>query len=439
MSAPASFAARRPNASTLPSFELPPPPLAALHKYQGYSNINTGLPATSAALTSVGNLLTPPSNGSADGLSPSTQLGHPGLVQPYTPNSSASMSYPGTTPYGFPSQTHQPTQQQQQHHQQQQQQQQQYNQGRALFSPSLNSIVRGNGSPSASDIPPPPPSYDSYSYPASTMSMSAPPSQTQHMMSNTGMMTHTPVSASLTHASPVSAHDAFARPPPTPGYASQPSTTPQSGTFAYSTGPSSIQQSPVSAGPLSRPSPVHGYGQIPPLHTQGYPQRPHTYPLPGPILSNVSNPAGGLTLVNTVGNGLPMTYNSGHAAMQQQMYHSHPPAPNPQNDRPFRCDQCPQSFNRNHDLKRHKRIHLAVKPFPCGHCDKSFSRKDALKVCIYSVVLQTAHLLIVSQRHMLVKGCGKAQATSTVKELDGSASPDTKSDQNSPVISGSAP
>ncbi|KAH6714322.1 hypothetical protein BKA61DRAFT_435278, partial [Leptodontidium sp. MPI-SDFR-AT-0119] len=55
----------------------------------------------------------------------------------------------------------------------------------------------------------------------------------------------------------------------------------------------------------------------------------------------------------------------------------------------FKCDQCPQSFNRNRDLKRHKRIHLAVKPFPCGHCRKSFSRKDAL------------------QRHILVKGCGK--------------------------------
>jgi len=51
-----------------------------------------------------------------------------------------------------------------------------------------------------------------------------------------------------------------------------------------------------------------------------------------------------------------------------------------QNDRPFKCDQCPQSFNRNHDFKRHKRIHLAVKPFPCGHCEKSFSRKDALQV-----------------------------------------------------------
>lgn len=52
----------------------------------------------------------------------------------------------------------------------------------------------------------------------------------------------------------------------------------------------------------------------------------------------------------------------------------------PQQERPFKCDQCPQSFNRNHDLKRHKRIHLAVKPFPCDNCEKSFSRKDALKV-----------------------------------------------------------
>lgn len=51
-------------------------------------------------------------------------------------------------------------------------------------------------------------------------------------------------------------------------------------------------------------------------------------------------------------------------------------------DKPHQCDQCPTAFTRNHDLKRHKRIHWAVKPFPCDGCDKAFSRKDALKVCL---------------------------------------------------------
>ncbi|KAK1828759.1 zinc-finger double domain-containing protein [Podospora conica] len=68
-------------------------------------------------------------------------------------------------------------------------------------------------------------------------------------------------------------------------------------------------------------------------------------------------------------------------------------------DRPFKCDQCPQSFNRNHDLKRHKRIHLPVKPFPCGVCEKSFSRKDALKL----------------QRHRLVKECGGKTGAKVMK------------------------
>ncbi|WVO16396.1 hypothetical protein L204_104071 [Cryptococcus depauperatus] len=63
----------------------------------------------------------------------------------------------------------------------------------------------------------------------------------------------------------------------------------------------------------------------------------------------------------------------------------------PIQDRPFKCDKCTQSFNRNHDLKRHKRIHLSVKPFGCEKCGKTFSRKDALR------------------RHWLVKGCKGAE------------------------------
>jgi len=105
--------------------------------------------------------------------------------------------------------------------------------------------------------------------------------------------------------------------------------------------------------------------------------------MPGPVLSNVNNPNGQLALVGGMPHGMVPGFNSGHAASMQHMYGGHhPAAPQPTTDRPFKCDQCPQSFNRNHDLKRHKRIHLAVKPFPCGHCDKSFSRKDALKVSV---------------------------------------------------------
>lgn len=386
MGAPTSFTARRPNASHLPSFELPPPPLAGFqHKYQQptYPHINTSQPSATT-LTSVGNLLTPPSNGSADGSSPGHNNHHQhhttqshGAAQTFTPTSSGMWPPPSnsnSTPYGFqPGSTQQP-----------------YNQGRGLYSPSLNSIVRGSNSPTASEGLPPPP-YEMSHYSNSTMSMSAPslPAMPHHqqMMGNGMMGGHGTVSAPSTQPSPVHSQESFARPPPTPTYYnSQQSSTPQQPNFPYSSGPSPIQQSPNSAGgPLSKMSPANQQGQIPSLQVQSQQQsyaqhRPYSYQMP--VLTNVNNPGGQVALV---GGGMPHTmmhpsYNSGHGAQYTQMYAHHPQQSNPPNDRPFRCDQCPQSFNRNHDLKRHKRIHLAVKPFPCGHCDKSFSRKDALKV-----------------------------------------------------------
>jgi hypothetical protein len=381
MGAPESFAARRPNASNLPQFELPPPPLATFTTK--YPNATTQSAPTATTLTSVGNLLTPPSNSSADGISPSSSgvttgssVSSQGAVQPFTPSGSGMWPPPSnTTTSSYAFQSGPAPQPFRASHQQ-------------IFSPSLNSIVRANPSPTASESLPPPP-YELPHYQTS-LPMSAPTLQTvpaqQQMISST-MMGQTPVSASVTQPSPVHSQEAF-RPPPTPTYygGSQPSSTPQQATFPYSTGPSPVQHSPVSAGgSLTRASPVNGSGPVPPIaHPAPYgQQRGYSYgppQLPGPVLSNVSNPSGQLALVGGMPHGMMGGYNSGHAASMHHMY-GHPPPTNPQNDRPFRCDQCPQSFNRNHDLKRHKRIHLAVKPFPCGHCDKSFSRKDALKVC----------------------------------------------------------
>ncbi|KAF2183419.1 hypothetical protein K469DRAFT_469865, partial [Zopfia rhizophila CBS 207.26] len=105
---------------------------------------------------------------------------------------------------------------------------------------------------------------------------------------------------------------------------------------------------------------------------------------PSPVFSNLTNPNGQLALFGGMPHGILPGFNAGTTSFLGQ-----PTTQALVNDRPFKCDQCSHSFNRNHDLKRHKRIHIAIKPFPCTHCDKSFSRKDALK------------------RHMLLKGCGK--------------------------------
>ncbi len=371
MGAPTSFTARRPNASSLPIFELPPPQMSGFHhqKYQSFPHINSSQP-TATTLTSVGNLLTPPSNSSTDGISPSssnvTSGGSQGATQSFTPSGSSGLWPPPPTANSYGFSTGPPPQQS-------------FNPGRVLYSPSLNSIIRDDSAPHMGGLPPPP--YEIPQFASQSMSMSAPnlPALHQHsqqMMGTSMMGGHAPV----TQASPVSGQEAFTRPPPTPTYYSgsaPASANTQQGAFTYHSGPSPVQQSPVSAnGP--KMSPIHGHGPMPSPQQQNY-QRPYTYPPPGAVLSNVSNPNGHLQMVGTVHHSMMSGFNSGHAAQMQQLY-GHPTQTQPQNDRPFRCDQCPQSFNRNHDLKRHKRIHLAVKPFPCGHCDKSFSRKDALKV-----------------------------------------------------------
>ncbi|MCJ1336606.1 hypothetical protein MMC09_001884 [Bachmanniomyces sp. S44760] len=432
MGAPTSFTARRSAASNLPNFELPPPPQLP-NKFPSLMAINATQPHSGNV--SVGNLLTPPSNIPGESLSPvssganssSNNTAANNGLPPYTPTGFWLPPATGTTPYGFGNNATTPSN---------------WGQGsfnplfpprgiHGMFSPSLGSLMRNNSnSPTAAEGVPPPPSYDVNQLPPfpSSVSMSAPASlpalvaqqqqQQQQVMANAYMSSQTPVSATTSHSSPVNPSDSYMqRPPPTPTYysGSQPSSTPQQNQFPNFTAPSPVQQSPLSAGLSgSRVSPISGGANSltnpssQPLHNFTRPYSSYSLPaMSGPIMSNVHSPGAQMSLMGGLPNGMVPGFNSGHAAQMQQMYgNNHPQQVH--NDRPFKCDQCPQSFNRNHDLKRHKRIHLAVKPFPCGHCEKSFSRKDALK------------------RHILVKGCGKVLSGDSNK--GGSMSDNDKDD-----------
>ncbi|KAL8871675.1 MAG: hypothetical protein Q9174_002545 [Haloplaca sp. 1 TL-2023] len=390
-----SLTARRSAASNLPhQFELPPPP-AISQKYMTYSNT---LPSahSSSAIANVGNLLTPPSNIPGDSLSPiSSTMSNSGNgnqgVQPYTPTNvwppnggnNGSQLGTGLTPQpwnGNPYQHSFPN--------------------RSMFSPSVGTGVRNSSnSPSSVEGLPPPPPFDVNQLPPfpGTISMSAPSSlpsvtaqHSQHPLTqNQSYMSHSPVPPPQSQPSPVNTSDIYGQQrSPTYYGGSQPSSTPQTSQYPAFHQPSPVQQSPMSASTPQGPriSPIgpqapgmQQLGQLP-FRSQLWNGHYNLPAMPGPIMSNVHNPGGQMGMVGMqMPPGNVMSFNSG-ASAQMQMYGGPPPAA--QNERPFRCDQCPQSFNRNHDLKRHKRIHLSVKPFPCGHCDKSFSRKDALKVSL---------------------------------------------------------
>lgn len=188
-----------------------------------------------------------------------------------------------------------------------------------------------------------------------------------------------------------SPHDAYSSPPsslppPTPssGYYTQHSPTYPYHGHSISVGPTSPSiNRPTASGSLSHLHPLHASNSM----AHGNYQSSHPRYLSAGIATNMYTQHG----TSMIGGLAPHLAGS---ALQHPHIHPSQHAPVPHQERPFRCDQCPQSFNRNHDLKRHKRIHLAVKPFPCPNCDKSFSRKDALK------------------RHVLVKGCGNAATSS---------------------------
>ena len=401
-----SLTARRPAANNLPSMiELPMPPFGnqPVSKPVPVSNFHP----TTTAQASVGNLLTPPSTVPGDSVSPiSSLIGSTSsasqAVPPYS-NVSAWLPPPptvstplglssgtGTTPNSWTNSLR----------------------GSGMFSPSLFPTLQGNTtSPSARTEGVPPPPYDVSSLPPFSAHgpMSAPTTlpaissqQPLSYMSQNQAQVHSQASLpNSSPAAPMSGSDPYMNRPqstPTTYYShSQPASAVQPSFPLFNATSPPIQQSPLSA-PLtnSRLSPVTPQGATfaPSSSQYGYRAQLSAYnlaarqsgsqsaPLNGPVLTNMHTQNNQMAMVGlpshpmsqgALANGIPLT--SGQVAQMFGNVHQQPP-----NERPFKCDQCPQSFNRNHDLKRHKRIHLAVKPFPCMHCDKSFSRKDALKV-----------------------------------------------------------
>ncbi|KAJ5092645.1 hypothetical protein NUU61_007515 [Penicillium alfredii] len=194
-----------------------------------------------------------------------------------------------------------------------------------------------------------------------------------------------------TSPAPLPSNDPYA-PKAQPMYgASSPLASPYHASFPSIYGHAPAGPAGLGIHPGRMPAHSPSAGQ-PPLAFSRQPYPSYTLPaMNGAVMTNVHSPNSPMSVMGGIQPGILPGFHSGHVASTHHLYGAHPPHghPTPVADRPFKCDQCPQSFNRNHDLKRHKRIHLAVKPFPCTHCDKSFSRKDALK------------------RHILVKGCGK--------------------------------
>ncbi|KAF9887273.1 hypothetical protein FE257_010401 [Aspergillus nanangensis] len=398
LNAPQPLSSRRPGAPTLPSFELPAPnfPLgsAAPAKYPTPSNSH------------------PPSNPSVSSLLTPPATSHPGETSTTAVTTTGVSASPDFAASYAP--------QYWQHHQQPPPQppahpQQSSYAPRQAWNPGLNSSYQSRDPFSPSLTPhnrhtTSPPGTEPMSQPYDMNQL--PPFQQQPLSASLpSHPQHHPMGHTLLAGSSVPPHHLPSNDP----YMTKSSSAPAYGSMQPLSSPSGGAYPPYGQ-PGAAAMGLHPPGRVasnphpsPHLSYQRQPWPSYSLPaMSGPVRTNVHNPNSPMSLVGSnLQPGLMPDFNSGYVASMQHLY-PHPGGhggPGPTTDRPFKCDQCPQSFNRNHDLKRHKRIHLSVKPFPCTHCDKSFSRKDALK------------------RHILVKGCGKDSSESkpdrnSIKEED---------------------
>ncbi|KAK0615789.1 hypothetical protein B0T17DRAFT_619402 [Bombardia bombarda] len=408
MDAP-GFTSRRAAAGALPSFTLPPVPteipstrypnhastimigrnssgLGATSPFpqpiSAFSSTSRSTSSTNSSSSSIPNLiLTPTSGRSSDGLSPSSGVNSQGGSQSSQlgGGGNSSMSFASQIPGG---------------------------QWSAQGSPQNPGFTYANSTSSAT----PGPHLHSTSFssrPSTLYNMVSPPlSQFGSGGGGGGSLGSSQGQGPL-----LSSQGPGSQPPtPTTSYYGSSSPAPQQTTFSTFPG-APPQQSPTIPSPTTSTGagsrtlgPISSGGMAPPLGYGGAAAGRTAHPMPsvGPyapqytgVLSNMHQPGSALSMVGIPGYGAHHHHNvlSQHAS---HMYGSNGSGGQSHRERPFKCDQCTQSFNRNHDLKRHKRIHLAVKPYPCTRCDKSFSRKDALK------------------RHKLVKGCGANGATISV-------------------------
>ncbi|KAF5008983.1 hypothetical protein FDECE_4765 [Fusarium decemcellulare] len=453
MEAAPSFSSRRPAAGALPTFSLPPPTTAdvpSMAKYPLYPPL-TGEsldpyhssrdsdpagysyppsypplpgPFPDRRLSSSPSVLTP-SPGASDGLSPSLSSVNTGSSQGSQAPGGMQYSYGGHVHGGWPTPGNSSSYTVSSATQAQPALGQQHFAGRSSSLYNQGPMQqfnhpRSSQSPATGGEGLPPPPYDQVHHPFQTSisgggghtspsGLSAPqPPQSAILTSQNSVSTQPPTPSSAPAHVDSYTHT---RPPSTASYYPASSTPQQSNFPSYAPQPSPTQHSPPSTGPVPRglgslSGQPQGPAMAPPAPYRPYPPYQSLPTMGGSVMSNIHQPGGQMSMIPAMG-----VAQYGHHPM---MYgHSQP---QPQSERPFKCDQCVQSFSRNHDLKRHKRIHLAVKPFPCTFCSKSFSRKDALK------------------RHRLVKGC-ENKAAEAANGGDGNGadrsgeeneSPDTK-------------